>query len=140
MKNPSGNLPDYIHRLRRLSPFMEKAEIKVVSICSNGAVLSMYVDPAVHFSHRGSCHDAVLSSFAVTALEMTGAGVGKDVSVMDFSITMNHPMTKAGYIEASTRIRHNGKTTMVIEAEIRSRDDHSLLAAVLATMLVHPAR
>lgn len=139
MTETAENPQDFICRLQRLSPFMDKSDIIVKSICSSGAVLSMYVDPARHFSHRGCCHDAVLSSFAAAALELTGAGAGKEVSVLDFSITMNHPLIAAGYIDAETRIRHNGKTTMVIEAWIRDRDGHNLLAAVLATMLVHSA-
>ena len=66
---------------------------------------------------------------------VTGASVGAAVATLNFSMNFIRNVHSAGRVYVRSRIRHNGHSTMVIEAEMYDAED-TLMATILTTMFV----
>lgn len=109
--------------------------IQITDIHCGSTTVSLKTDPLKHNNHRGRLHGGVLVALADSVTGVTSATVG--ASVVTVAMTMNFIRTaKPGEtIRVTSRITHNGRTTIVIEADMFDEEDH-LMANILATMMV----
>lgn len=129
------DVPGYIREMYRNNAFMTNFGIEIGPIRNGGAQVGLYIDPAKHFNHRGICHGGVLSALADSVLGVTGASVGCAVATLSFSMSFERNVRKAGWVYVRSNIRHCGRTTMVIEAEMRD-EENTLMANILTTMFI----
>lgn len=129
------DVPAYIREMYRHNPFMTGFGIEIGEIHNGGAEVSLYVEPEKHFNHRGICHGGVLSALADSVLGVTGASVGCAVATLSFSMSFIRNINKAGRVYVRSNVRHCGRTTMVIEAEMRD-EENTLMANILTTMFI----
>ena len=131
------DVPAYIREMYTHNPFInDYFEVKINEIHCGGATVSMYVDPAKHFNHRGIVHGGVWEALADCTLGVTGASVGAVVSTLNFSMNFISNIKREGWIYATAKIRHHGRTTMVIEVECTD-DTGKLMGTVLCTMFIN---
>ncbi len=130
-----NNVPAYIRKMYGYNSFVNSFGINIDVISCGSAVLSINIDPLKHFDHRGFCHGGVLTALADSVLSVTGASVGAAVATLNLSMNFIRKVHNAGRISVKSRIRHHGRTTMVIEAEMFD-EENTVVATFLATMLV----
>lgn len=132
------DVPAYIREIYTHNPLFisDYFNISIDEIHCGGATISMEIDPEVHFNHRGIIHGGVLEALADSTLGVTGASVGAVVSTLNFSMNFISNVKEACRISASAEIRHHGRTTMVIETEVKGPDG-KLLATILTTMFIN---
>ncbi len=109
--------------------------IDITEIHCGSATVTLKTDPLKHNNHRGRLHGGVLVALADSVTGVTSATVG--ASVVTVAMTMNFIRTaKPGdTIRVTSHITHNGRTTIVIAADMYDEEDH-LMANILATMMV----
>lgn len=129
------DVPAYIRKMYGYNSFMCNFGVHIDEITCGGAVVSIDIDPLKHFNHRGICHGGVLTALADSVLGVTGASVGAAVATLNFSMNFIRNVHSAGRVYVRSRIRHNGHSTMVIEAEMYDAED-TLMAKILTTMFV----
>lgn len=130
-----SDVPAYIRKMYGYNSFMTQFGVSIDEIKCGSAVVSINVDPLKHFNHRGICHGGVLTALSDSVLGVTGASVGAAVATLNFSMNFIRNVHSAGRIYVKSNIRHHGRTTMVIEAEMYDEED-SLLATILTTMFI----
>ena len=109
--------------------------IDITEIHCGSATVSLKIDPMKHNNHRGRLHGGVLVALADSVTGVTSASVG--ASVVTVAMTMNFIRTAqpGETIRVTSHITHNGRTTIVIAADMFDEEDH-LMANILATMMV----
>lgn len=131
------DVPAYIREIYKKNPFIEDfLKVRIDEIHNGSAVVSMYIEPDKHFNHRGIIHGGVLEALADCTLGVTGASVSAVVSTLQFSMNFIANCRGAGRVYASCKIRHHGRTTMVMEVEVTD-ENQRLLATVLTTMFIN---
>ena len=129
------DVPAYIRKMYENNAFMNKFGVNIDEITCGHAVVSMELDPAKHFNHRGICHGGALMALADSVLGVTGASVGAVVATLNFSMNFIKNVHSEKHIYVTSNIRHHGHTTMVIEAEMYDTDNR-LMATVMTTMFI----
>ncbi len=129
------DVPAYIKEMYKHNSFMTNFGICIDEIFCGGAVVSIELDPSKHFNHRGICHGGVFTALADSVLGVTGASVGAAVATLNFSMNFIKNVHGAERIFVKSSIRHHGRTTMVIEAEMFD-EKKSLMATILTTMFI----
>lgn len=129
------DVPAYIREMYRYNSFMNQFGVEIGEITCGGAVVSIKLDPMKHFNHRGICHGGVLAALADSVLGVTGASVGAAVATLNFSMNFIKNVHSEERIFVKSSIRHHGRTTMVIEAEMHD-EKNNLMATILTTMFI----
>ncbi|MBQ8417481.1 MAG: PaaI family thioesterase [Phascolarctobacterium sp.] len=129
------DVPAYIREMYRYNSFMNQFGVEIGEITCGGAVVSIKLDPMKHFNHRGICHGGVLTALADSVLGVTGASVGAAVATLNFSMNFIKNVHSEERIFVKSSIRHHGRTTMVIEAEMHD-EKNNLMATILTTMFI----
>lgn len=129
------DVPAYIRKMYGYNSFMTSFGVSIDEIKYGSATVSINIDPMKHFNHRGICHGGVLTALADSVLGVTGASVGAAVATLNFSMNFIRNVHSGGRVHVTSNIRHHGRTTMVIEAEMYDESE-SLMATILATMFV----
>ena len=129
------DVPAYIRAMYRHINFMNNFGVKIGKIECGSAEVSIDIDPAKHFNHRGICHGGVFTALADSVLGVTGASVGAAVATLNFSMNFIKNVHDAERITVHSRVRHHGRTTMVIEAEMTDQRGE-LMATILTTMFI----
>ena len=104
---PNHFMSDYFH-------------IDIDDIRCGKVTVSLLTDPRKHTNHREVLHGGVMMALADSVTGVTGASVG--AVVVTVSLVKRH-------------ITHNGRTTIVIAAEMYDEDD-KLMANILADMMI----
>ncbi len=129
------DVPSYIREMYNHDFFMNGFGINIDDIKCGSVVVSINIDPAKHFNHRGICHGGVLTALADAVTCVTGASVGAAVSTLNFNMNFIKSVRNAGILYVKSKIRHHGHLTITIEAEMYD-DKHTLIATILATMFI----
>ncbi|MBO5168786.1 MAG: PaaI family thioesterase [Phascolarctobacterium sp.] len=130
------DVPAYIREMYKNNCFMNQFGVEIGEITCGSAVVSIKLDPSKHFNHRGICHGGVLTALADSVLGVTGASVGAAVATLNFSMNFIKNVHSEERIYVKSTIRHHGRTTMVIEAEMYDEEHHTLMATILTTMFI----
>ncbi len=128
-------VPDFIRNVYKKNCFMEDFfRIRIDRISCGSATVSLMLDHDRHANHRDIVHGGVLMALADAVTGVTCASVGSQCVTV--SITMNF-LRNAPFrerIRVTSHIKHRGRTTIIISAEMFDEEDH-LMAEILATMM-----
>ncbi len=128
LKERLGNLYDR-------NPFVGILQLKVEDIKEGEAIVSMPVIQKVHGNIFGVAHGGAIASLADTAMGIVCATLGKKTVTLDMNINYLHSATHGETITATAKAIHNGRHTIVIEAEHHNGDGR-LLAKARGTFFV----
>lgn len=131
------DVPTYVRGLYAQHPFFisDYYNISIEQINCGTAKLSLLTDPVKHGDHRGGILGAVLETLADMTLEVTAASVGAVASPLNISMNFINKGEAGARVSAAAHIKHHGRTTMVIELELRA-DNGRLLATALSTLFI----
>lgn len=96
--------------------------------------VSLKLEHDKHANHRNVVHGGVLTALADSVLGVTGASVGEVVVTAGFSMNFIRNTRLGERVRMISKIKHHGRSTMVIEGEMYDEDDR-LMATMLATMM-----
>lgn len=129
------DVPAYIRSLYSKNCFMNNFGVRIDEITCGSVVVSLEIDPAKHYNHRGICHGGVFTALADSVLGVTGASVGAVVVTLSFNMNFIRNVHGAGRVYVRSKIKHHGHTTMVIDSEMYG-DDKKIMATILTTMYI----
>lgn len=129
------DVPAYIWEMYKENNFMVSFGISVDEIHNGSAVVSLDINPEIHFNHRGVCHGGVLLALADTVLGVTCASVGAKVATLSAGMNFIRPVTKPGRVYVRSRITHHGKKTITVDSCMYNADD-KLTATITNVMFV----
>lgn len=117
------------------NPFVALLRLKVEDIAEGEATLSMPVIQEVHGNIFGMAHGGAIASLADTAMGIVCATLGKKTVTLDMNINYLHGAAHGETITATAKAIHNGRHTIVIEAD-HCNDAGKLLAKARGTFFV----
>lgn len=129
------DVPAYIRKMYAENNFMNEFGVHIDEIKCGSVVVSIKVDPEKHFNHRHICHGGVMLALADSVLGVTGASVGAAVATLNFSMNFIKGVHEPTTLFVTSKIKHAGHTTMVIEAEMTDAENH-LIGTILTTMFI----
>ncbi len=129
------DVPAYIRSMYVENNFMTTFGVHIDEIKCGSVVVSIELDPAKHFNHRGICHGGVMLALADSVLGVTGASVGAAVATLNFSMNFIKGVHKPTKLFVRSRVKHHGHSTMVIEAEMADAENR-LIGTILTTMFI----
>lgn len=130
------DVPTFIRETYKKNAFMaDFFNIKIDEIHCGGATVSVKIVPEKHMNHRGVVHGGVLTALADSVLGVTGASVGASVVTLNFSMNFIKNIHVGGTARVQSEVKHHGKTTMVIAAEMYN-EENELMATILTTMFI----
>ena len=108
--------------------------IHIDEIHCGGAQVSLHIEHDKHANHRNVVHGGALTALADSVLGVTGASVGEAVVTVSFSMNFISNVSFDGTVRMISKIKHHGRTTMVILGEMYDEHD-KLLATMMASMM-----
>ena len=108
--------------------------IHIDEIHCGGAQVSLHIEHEKHANHRNVVHGGALTALADSVLGVTGASVGEAVVTVSFSMNFISNVSFDGTVRMVSKIKHHGRTTMVILGEMYDEHD-KLLATMMASMM-----
>lgn len=129
------DVPAYIWEMYKENNFMVKFGISIDEIHNGSAVVSIMIDPELHFNHRGVCHGGVLIALADAVLGVTCASVGAKVATLSTGMNFIRPVTKPGRVYVRSKITHHGRTTITVDSSLYNAED-KLTATITNVMYV----
>ena len=109
--------------------------IDIDDIRCGKVTVSLLTDPRKHTNHREVLHGGVMMALADSVTGVTGASVGAVVVTVSLTMSFIRNARPGSRIRVKSRITHNGRTTIVIAAEMYDEDD-KLMANILADMMI----
>ena len=129
------DVPAFIRSMYAENNFMNTFGVHIDKIECGHVVVSIRLDPAKHFNHRNICHGGVMLALADSVLGVTGASVGAAVATLNFSMDFIRGVHEPTTLFVHSSIKHHGRSTMVIEAEMTDSEKH-LIGTIMTTMFI----
>lgn len=120
---------DHLQNLYDRNPFVKLLQMQVAELEEGMAKLTMPVDPARHTNLYNTAHGGALASLADTAMGIACTTTGKKVVTVDMNMNFIRSANAGEAVSAVGRIIHNGKQTMVAEADIADANGDLVLKA-----------
>lgn len=130
---------DIIARIREIyAPnhfMMDYFHISIDEIRCGSVTVSLRTDPAKHCNHRGVIHGGVMAALADSVTGVTGASMGCMVVTVSMTLDYIRNIQPGKKMTVTSHVRHCGRTTMSIAAEMRD-EDGKLMSNILASMMI----
>ncbi|MDT8900884.1 PaaI family thioesterase [Anaeroselena agilis] len=128
-------LKEKLQNLYKRNPFVGLLKMKVEDVKEGEATLSMPIVQAIHGNLFGMAHGGATASLADTAMGLVCISLGKKVVTLDLNINYIYGATDGETVTAVAKVVHNGRQTVVVEAEHRDTAGR-LLAKARGTFFV----
>lgn len=129
------DIPARIREIYKHNCFMsDYFHIHIDEIHCGSAQVSLYIEHDKHANHRNVVHGGALTALADSVLGVTGASVGEAVVTVSFSMNFISNTNFDGTVRMISKIKHHGKTTMVITGEMYDEKDR-LIATMMTSMM-----
>ncbi|VBB06309.1 Hypothetical protein LUCI_1539 [Lucifera butyrica] len=135
MTTQNSRLTKHLGEIYDRNPFVKLLDISVVKFQEGMAELSMPVISGKHTNLHGFAHGGSLFSLADTAMGAACGSLGKRVVTLTMSMNFVKSAGPGEVARSIGRVIHNGRTTMVVEAEIFDANE-KLLAKATGTFFV----
>lgn len=124
-----------IRKVWSSNAFMNTLDITIESVGEGEAKLKMPVDFTVHTNHWLGVHGGALAALADSVTGILCASVGKIAQTMNMNIDYISNLRCDGTAFVYGKIKHLGKSTIVINSEIRD-EKNNLLCSVSNIMFI----
>ena len=124
-----------IRKVWSSNSFMNTLGITIESVGEGEAVLKMPIDFSVHTNHWLGVHGGALAALADAVTGILCASVGKIAQTMNMNIDYISNLRLDGTAFIYGKIKHLGKSTIVINSEIRD-DKDNLLCSISNIMFI----
>lgn len=124
-----------MQHIYHLNPYVALLKMEIDQIAAGQAVMAI---PAVHDTHgnlHGMVHGGALASLVDTAMGVSCVSLGKKVVTLEMNMNFIRAVATEQRITAAARVIHDGKSTMVAEADVLD-EAGGLLAKARGTFFV----
>lgn len=128
LKNKLTNV--YAH-----NPFVNLLDMKIVDLRDGMAEVTMPVVFDKHTNLYSVAHGGAVASLADTAMGVACATTGNRVVTIDMNINYIKSAERETIIRATATVLHKGRTTMVVETDLKD-NDNALIAKARGTFYV----
>ena len=128
-------LEEVLQRIYEKNPFINLLQMKMESGTGEGALFSMPIISGIHTNLHGNAHGGAIFSLADTSMGASCAFHNKKVVTLDMNMNYLRPAFPDKTLYAQSKIIHNGRTTLVIECEVRD-EDKNFIAKSTGTFFV----
>lgn len=129
------NLEKLLRNTYNANPFVRLLQMKLVKFEPGFVILEMPIVKETHTNLHGIAHGGALASLADTAMGAVCATFDKKVVTLSMNMNYLKPAPAEELVRAVARTVHNGRSTVVAEAELLNCDD-ILLAKTSGTFFV----
>lgn len=130
-----NSLQDRINFIYDHNPFVKLLEIEIISIDNGSTKLLMPVVLGKHTNLHEIAHGGAIASLADTAMGVACGTLNQKVVTMDMNINFVEGAKAGGIIYAYSKVIHQGRNTLVVEAEVVNAEA-KLLAKSRGTFFV----
>ncbi|HEX2927023.1 MAG TPA: PaaI family thioesterase [Ruminiclostridium sp.] len=128
-------LENRIKHIYDKNPHIKLLQMEVAEAKEGTSVLRMPVRREVHSNLYGGVHGGALASLADTAMGAACISLGKQVVTQELNINYIASAGEGEMVTCAAKVRHDGKTTMVVECEMTDTAGR-LLAVARGTFFV----
>lgn len=114
-----GKIKETIHKVCDNNYHVRLLQMRIEDIREGETKLSMPVIEEIHGNLYGRVHGGALASLVDTTMGLACSTLGKKVVTLDLNINYIYSADFGERVTATAKVVHNGKTTMVVEAEQR---------------------
>ena len=118
MQNYVSYVKSSLDEIYAKSPFVRVLGIKITDIKDGEATATMTVSPAIHANFYSIAHGGSLASLADTIMGVACLTKGKQPVTLDINMNYFCPAKLDDAVSAVAKVIHNGKSTLVVEAEL----------------------
>ena len=118
MEERIQKLKAYLTKIYDVNPYVRLLKMTIDDITEGMARLAMPVDYDIHTNLYKVAHGGSIASLADTAMGVACATVGKPVVTIDMNINYIRSAEQQTVIYCTATVIHNGKHTLVVEAEV----------------------
>ncbi|MBP2653645.1 MAG: phenylacetic acid degradation-related protein [Firmicutes bacterium] len=118
MQNYVSYVKDNLDKIYAKSPFVTVLGIRITDIKDGEATGKMPVSPAVHANFYNIAHGGSLVSLADTVMGIACLTTGKQPVTLDINMNYIRAAQMDDIVSAVAKVIHNGKSTLVLEAEL----------------------
>lgn len=129
MQKNAIRLEEAIQTFYEKNPYVRHLNMGIDSIEGGRTRLTMMIDQETHVNFYGFAHGGALASIADTAMGSACLSIGKKVVTIEMNFNCIKPALAGQTVVAEANILHNGKKTIVAEAEIRGEDGTMIVKA-----------
>lgn len=126
---------EYFREIYHRNVFVNLLQMSLDEVGDGRSILSMPTDPAIHTNLFGMSHGGALASLADTAMGVACASLGRRVVTLEMNMNFIKAAAPGEHITARGNVVHNGRSTLVVEAEV-TKGDNVLLAKARGTFYV----
>jgi acyl-CoA thioesterase len=130
-----GDLKQILNRVYEANPFVQLLQMKITDMGPGLVTLQMPVVEDKHTNLHGFAHGGAEASLADTAMGLVCATFDKKVVTLNMSMNYLKPALAGELVKAVARVVHNGRTTLVVEADLLDQSG-TLLAKSMGTFFV----
>lgn len=127
MSSQSFPLKDYLVEIYDRNPYVRFLDMQIVNLGEGRCELAMPVDAAKHTNLYNIVHGGALASLADTAMGVACASTGKKVVTLDMNMNFIAAAGPQQAIRSIGTVIHNGKSSMVAEADIVDEQGNLIL-------------
>ncbi|EAX46734.1 uncharacterized domain 1 [Thermosinus carboxydivorans Nor1] len=129
-------LKEHLKNIYDRNPYVRLLQMSIAKIEEGRAELTMPVIYGKHTNLYGVAHGGALASLADTAMGVACATLGNRVVTIDMNINYIRGAQQQSVVKAVGTVVHKGKSTMVVEADVRDCAEDILLAKARGTFFV----
>ncbi|WP_371362547.1 Acyl-coenzyme A thioesterase PaaI [Sporomusa rhizae] len=129
MTNQKLLLNDHLQNIYKQNAFVNLLEMKLIELEPGKAKLSMPVNKEIHTNLYKMVHGGALAALVDTAMGVACATTGKKVVTLDMNLNFIRGAESQQLLTGVGTLIHDGKQTMVAEAEVLDADNNLLVKA-----------
>jgi acyl-CoA thioesterase len=112
------HIKQYLSTIYDSNSFVRLLDLEIDELRIGEAELTMPVNPAKHTNLYYVAHGGAVASLADTAMGVACATLGNRVVTIDMNINFIRSPEQNDIVRGIAKVIHNGRQTMVVEAEI----------------------
>lgn len=136
MEDRIQTLKTYLTKVYDANPFVRLLKITIEDMSEGMVKMAMPVDLETHTNLYRVAHGGALASLADTAMGVACATLDKRVVTLDMNINYMRGAQPQTVVYCIARVVHNGRQTIVVEADIVDGNQEGLLAKARGTFFV----
>lgn len=113
---------DYINHFYEDNPFTKGLGVQIISVCDGNVIVELKIEHE-HTNVYGIAHGGVVMSLCDMAMGAACLSLNKKVVTLDFNINIIKAIPEQGTAVVKSHIVHNGRSTIVSEAEVFDKND-----------------
>lgn len=125
------NPEEVIRKMFKSNAFMNVLKVEIEEVHCGGATLVMPIEFDIHTNHWLGVHGGVMASLVDSATGVACASLGKVCTTLNMNVNYISNVRAMGSLLATSKVVHNGMSTINIVSEIKDEAGNVICNATL---------